>query len=139
MNISRKRIFSVLLIAVLVFTLTACGSDGGSGDSTEGDYKDGTWEAKGEMTEHGYEAVEVTTKAGKIESIDLKRIDADENEVDYDEWDGSGDLPNLKEVREDMAKEMIEKQSADVDTVAGATSSGDNWIKLVKEALDQAK
>ncbi len=133
------KVLSVLVIAILLFTLSACGSGSKESGSSDGGLKDGTYTKKSEMTDHGYEEVDVVIKDGKIESVNLKRIGADEKEVNYDEWDGSADLPNLKDIRVEMSEAMVEKQSADVDSISGATSSGDKWKALVSEALEEAK
>lgn len=129
-----KKLFSVLLIATMMFSLTACGGKDGA-------LKDGSYNAASEMTDYGYEEVEVTVKDGKISDVVLKRMNPDETEVDYDEWDGTSEdgKPNLKEAREEVANAIVEKQSTDVDNVAGATSSVDKWKELVDEALKEAK
>lgn len=133
-----KLLLSLFIIASLALTLVGCGS---SGDNQGGDttYKDGTYYGEGEHREHGYEAAEVTIEGGKITNIVLKRMTADGEEVNYDEWTGEGDRPNLKQFKEDMAKEMIEKQTYDVDAIATATQTSEGWKQAVKNALDQAK
>ncbi|NLX63013.1 MAG: FMN-binding protein [Tissierellia bacterium] len=130
----KNRFFLTLLVLMLAMFLVACGSDS-SDDVT---YKDGTYYGEGEHREHGYEAAEVTIEDGKITNIVLKRMTADGQEVNYDEWTG-GDRPNLKQIREDLAKEMIEKQSYDVDAIATATQSCEGWKDAVKNALAQAR
>jgi len=133
-----RLLLSLLLIVSLALALSACTSsqDSGNGDAT---YKDGTYTGEGEHREHGYEAAEVTIEGGKITKIVLKRMTADGEEVNYDEWTGEGDRPNLKQFREDMAEEMIEKQTYDVDVIATATQTSEGWKQAVKNALDQAK
>lgn len=132
-----KIILSVLVIASLTMTLTACG---GSSDSRNiGDYNDGTYIGQSEKREFGYEEAEVTIKDGKIEDIVLKRMTPDGEEVDYNEWTGEDDKPNLKQFKEDVSKNMLEKQSYDVDTVATATETVNGWKEAVKNALEQAK
>ncbi len=61
------------------------------------------------------------------------------DEVDYDEWTGEDDKPNLKQFKEDLAKEMIEKQTYEVDAIATATETSEGWKEAVKNALEQAK
>ncbi len=131
-----KIILAVLVITSLTVFLTACGSK----DSSNGvAYKDGTYTGEGEKREFGYELAEVTVKDGEITDIVLKRMNPDGTEVDYDEWTGEDDKPNLKQFREDVAKEMIEKQDYEVDTVATATQTVEGWKEAVKNALEQAK
>lgn len=130
----KTRWYLTLLIVILAVVLTACSSD----SSEDVAYKDGTYYGESEHREHGYEAAEVTIEDGKIANIVLKRMTADGEEVNYDEWTGD-DRPNLKQIREDLAKAMIEKQSYDVDAIATATQSCEGWKDAVKEALDQAR
>jgi len=125
----------VLLVAVMVMALTACGSND-TGDTT---YKDGTYYGEGEHREHGYEAAEVTIEDGKIVNIVLKRMTAEGEEVNYDEWTGENNRPNLKQIREDLAQEMIDKQTYEVDAIATATQSCKGWKEAVKNALEDAK
>ncbi len=142
MKKSIKLFFSLLLITSLALTLAACGTseDNQDEDVTENvTYKDGTYYGEGEHREHGYEAAEVTIEGGKITNIVLKRMTAEGEEVNYDEWTGEGDRPNLKQFKEDMANEMIEKQTYDVDAIATATQTSEGWKQAVKNALDQAK
>ncbi len=137
MRKSSKLILSVLVIASLTMLLTACG--GSNEPSGVGDYNDGTYVGQSEKREFGYEEAEVTIKDGKIEDIVLKRMTPEGEEVDYDEWTGEDDRPNLKQFKEDVAKEMLEKQSYEVDTIATATQTVDGWKEAVKNALEQAK
>lgn len=117
-------------------TLTACGSK----DSGEGvTYKDGTYVGQSEKREFGYEEAEVTIVDGQIADIVLKRMTPEGDEVNYDEWTGDDDKPNLKQFKEDVAKEMLEKQSYEVDTIATATETVEGWKVAVKNALEQAK
>lgn len=136
-----KRVTKVLLaisiIALLTVTLAACGSS----DTSNGDviYNDGTYIGESEKREFGYEEAEVTIEGGEITNIVLKRMTPEGDEVDYDEWTGEDDRPNLKQFKEDLAEEMIEKQSYDVDAIATATETSQGWKEAVKNALEQAK
>mgnify|MGYP001174094265 FL=1 len=117
-------------------TLTACGSkDSGKGAT----YKDGTYVGQSEKREFGYEEAEVTIVDGQIADIVLKRMTPEGDEVNYDEWTGDDEKPNLKQFKEDVAKEMLEKQSYEVDTIATATETVEGWKVAVKNALEQAK
>ncbi|WP_054749827.1 FMN-binding protein [Ruminiclostridium josui] len=109
-----------------------------------GSYKDGTYSAKGDPWENGQEEAIVTVKDGKITDVSLKRLTKDgKSEVDYSLFDGKvhdgKQYPNLKEFKETMAKNMVEKQSAQVDTIAGATTTTKNWSIAAQKALDKAK
>ena len=86
----------------------------------------------------------VTVKNGKISGVSLKRLTKDgKAEVDYSLFDGKvhngKQYPNLKEFKETMAKNMVEKQSAQVDTIASATTTTKNWTIAAQRALDKAK
>lgn len=109
-----------------------------------GQYKDGTYSAKGDPWENGQEEALVTVKNGKISDVTLKRLTKDgKKEVDYSLFDGKvhngKTYPNLSEFRVAMAKKMVEKQSTQVDTIAGATTTTKNWMVAAQRALDQAK
>lgn len=133
-----KVLLTVLVVTVLAVSLTACGS--GKSPNSDVTYKDGTYTGESTKREFGYEAAEVTIEDGKITDIELKRLTPDDTEVDYDEWTGEGedDKPNLKQYRIDLANEMIEKQTYEVDAIATATDSSEGWKEAVKNALNQA-
>jgi major membrane immunogen (membrane-anchored lipoprotein) len=98
----------------------------------------------GDYNKDGQEEALVTVKNGKISDVTLKRLNKDgKTEVDYSLFDGKvhngKTYPNLKEFRVTMAKKMVEKQSTQVETIAGATTSTKNWMVAAQRALDQAK
>lgn len=103
-------------------------------------YKDGTYDEKHKSTKPGYEEAVVTIKGGKIANIDLKRLDDNQKEVNYNDWDGTKNgFPNLKKYRLDLANAMIAKQSADVNVISGATASSNGWKAAVSAALSKAQ
>lgn len=117
-----------------------------TGDTTTDDtmkWKDGTYTGEGDPWEYGSEDSTVTVKDGRMTDITLKRYDKEGKEVDYEMWTGAEvdgkTYPNLKQYREDMAKKMMDAQSTEVDSIAGATVSCDNWKLATKRALDKAK
>lgn len=133
-----KLFLALFVIAAMSLTLVACGaSDETSGDDVA--YNDGTYYGESEHREHGYEAAEVTIEGGKITNIVLMRMTADGEEVDYEEWTGENDRPNLKQIREDLAQSMIDNQTYDVDAISTATQSTEAWKDAVKQALEEAK
>lgn len=131
----RNKIFFLLLTLLFAISLTACTSD----DSEDVVYNDGTYYGEGEHREYGYETAEVTIEDGKITNIVLRRMTADGEEVNYEEWTGEDDKPNLKDIREELAQEMIDKQTYEVDAIATATESCEGWKDAVREALEDAK
>lgn len=102
-------------------------------------YKDGIYDVVHKSSKPGYEEAVVTIKDGKIQDIILKRLDNNKKEVDYNKWDGTGDFPNLKKYRIDLANAMINAQSADVDVISGATQSSNGWKAAVSSALSKAQ
>jgi uncharacterized protein with FMN-binding domain len=106
---------------------------------TGGKYKDGIYDVKHKSTKPGYEEAIVTIQNGKIQNIELKRLDDNSQEVNYDQWNGTTDYPNLKQDRLDLASAILAKQSPDVDTISGATQSSNGWIAAVTDALKQAE
>lgn len=138
-----KKALGIVLTSVLVLALAGCGAKTADTatitTTTEGvaTYKDGTYDAKMANEKTGYDQAVVTIKDGKIENVDLKRLDDESQEVDYAFFDGKK-APNLKEYKQDLAKAIIEKQSADVDTISGATLSTAGWKQAVSDALVKA-
>lgn len=102
-------------------------------------YKNGVYDAIHKSLLTGYEEALVTIKDDIILNIELKRLDQNQVEVNYNDWDGSGERPNLKQYRLDLAKAMVDKQSTAVDSISGATKSSIGWKAAVDEALLKAK
>ena len=96
-------------------------------------------EIKHKSTKSGYEEAIVTIKNSKIVNIDLKRLDDKQKEVNYNDWDGTKDYPNLKKYRMDLAKEMLAKKSPNVEVITGATQSSNGWKAAVSAALAKAQ
>ncbi|MTI48680.1 FMN-binding protein [Sporosalibacterium faouarense] len=159
-----KRFLVFLLVLVMIFSFTACANDNTDdepdndndnvGDDNNGDvsddeddentltYEDGTYTGMGEKWEHGQESSTVVIEDGQIVSVDLKRLNEDGEEVDYNNWTGEeidgATYPNLKEYRVTMGDTMVEEQTYDVDTIAGATVSTANWKVATERALNEA-
>ncbi len=141
-----KKIVSLAIAGFLALGLGACGTGGNDGQQ-DGDsqqvYKDGIYEGAAEPWDHGAESATVEIADGKIKSIVLKRLDTDGVEVDYEDWKGQeidGRLyPDLNKYRTDMANDIIKKQSYDVDTISGATTTTKNWKVSVQKALEKAR
>jgi uncharacterized protein with FMN-binding domain len=138
----------IIFLLVFIFALSGCGTkkntdnntNNGSNTGQNVEYKDGVYDVKKTSTKFGYEEAIVTIKDSKIESIDLKRLDANQAEINYEEWNGTtGGRPNLKQARVDLAAEMVKQQSSEVDAISGATQSSNNWKAAVAEALSKAK
>lgn len=135
-----KRLISLLLISILILVVAGCVA---ANNGTAANYKDGTYTGAGDPWTNGSEDATVTIKGGKIEGVVLRRLDGTGKEVDYNVFNGgtiSGKTyPDLKKFRVDMAKAMVDKQTYNVDTISGATTSTTNWKVAVQRALDKAK
>lgn len=140
-----KKAIGIILSSALVFSLAGCGaksadtaSNAASTTGGAATYKDGTYDVKNKSEKPGFEEAVVTIKEGKIQNIDLKRLDNNSKEINYDEWNGQGGKPNLKQARQDLAKAMVEKQSTNVDAMSGATVTSNGWKKAASDALAKA-
>lgn len=92
--------------------------------STSGAYKDGEYLGKASAY-NGNVEVKVTISGGKITAIDIVKTKDDE-EYFFD-------------AQKRVIPEILEKQSTDVDTVAGATTSCEGICHAVQKALEEAK
>jgi len=92
--------------------------------SVQGSFKDGVYEGTGKGN-NGDITVEVTVEGGNIVSVTLKE---------------HGETAGIYEAAEKgVVADIIAKQTADVDTVSGATNSSKGIIEAVKAALEGAK
>ena len=108
---------------------SANSSDGSSNsqadaNSASGAYKDGEYLGKASAY-NGNVEVKVTISGGKITAIDIVKTKDDE---DY-----------FFDAQKKVIPEILEKQSTDVDAVAGATTSSEGIAHAVQKALEQAK
>ena len=99
-------------------------SQGSDANSTSGSYKDGEYLGKASAY-NGNVEVKVTISGGKMTAIDIVKTKDDE---DY-----------FFDAQKKVIPEILEKQSTDVDAVAGATTSSEGIAHAVQKALDQAK
>ena len=92
-------------------------------DSKNGSYKDGTYTGEADGF-GGTVAVEVTVKDGKIEAVEVTSAEKE---------DGA-----YLAMAEDIIPKIIEAQSAEVDTISGATFSSTGIKNATEQALEQA-
>lgn len=113
------------LNAQLEVQSSGAGSDSESGsDSGDGaGYKDGTYTGEADGF-GGMVAVEVTVKDGKIEAVEVTSAEKE---------DGA-----YLAMAEDIIPKIIEAQSAEVDTISGATFSSTGIKNAAEQALEQA-
>ncbi|PZF64480.1 FMN-binding protein [Curtobacterium sp. MCBD17_013] len=122
-------------------TPAASGDDGGSssgssssGSSSSGStstatFTDGTFTGSTVSTRYGDVQVEVTVSGGKITAVTpLHLTDAEQRSVMISEQAA----PLLED-------EVLSAQSADVDTISGATYTSDAYLQSLQAALDQAR
>ena len=93
-------------------------------NSASGTYKDGEYLGKASAY-NGNVEVKVTILGGKMTAIDIVKTKDDE---DY-----------FFDAQKKVIPEILEKQSTDVDAVAGATTSSEGIAHAVQKALEQAK
>ena len=99
-------------------------SKGSDANSASGSYKDGEYLGKASAY-NGNVEVKVTISGGKMTAIDIVKTKDDE---DY-----------FFDAQKKVIPEILEKQSTDVDAVAGATTSSEGIAHAVQKALEQAK
>ena len=99
-------------------------SQNAEANSASGAYKDGEYLGKASAY-NGNVEVKVTISGGKITAIDIVKTKDDE---DY-----------FYDAQKKVIPEILEKQSTDVDAVAGATTSSEGIAHAVEKALEQAK
>ena len=99
-------------------------SQGSDANSASGAYKDGEYLGKASAY-NGNVEVKVTISGGKITAIDIVKTKDDE-EYFFD-------------AQKKVIPEILEKQSTDVDAVAGATTSSEGIAHAVQKALEEAK
>lgn len=87
-------------------------------------YKDGTYTGNGQGFNGGTTKVSITIADGKISKIDI--------------LSNGDDRQYFERASGIITKEILSKQSADVDIVSGATYSSKGIISAVKDALGQA-
>lgn len=99
-----------------------------SAASNQASYKDGTYTGNSEETPYGTVQIAVIVSGGEITDIDFLQMPSDRGHTQevtaYAE-------PYLKQ-------ETIQKQSAHIDFVSGATSTSDGYEQSLQSALDQA-
>lgn len=94
-----------------------------SAESDDSNYKDGTYQGEAEGF-GGMVAVEVTVEKGKITAVEI---------VSAQKEDGA-----YLSMAKDIIPKIIEAQSADVDTISGATFSSTGIKNASQEALEKA-
>ncbi|MGJ0846963.1 FMN-binding protein [Tissierella praeacuta] len=110
-------LLSIILVLVMTVTLVGCG------EKTPG-YKDGTYKGTGKGMNGDIE-VSVEVKDGKISAVEV---------LSHEETEGICE-PAIEQV----TTSIEEKNSTEVDIVAGATNTSNGIIEAVNVALEGAK
>ncbi|PZF58669.1 FMN-binding protein [Curtobacterium sp. MCBD17_034] len=100
-----------------------------SGSTSTATFTDGTFTGSTVSTQYGDVQVQVTVSGGKITAVTpLHLTDAEQRSVMISEQAA----PLLED-------EVLSAQSADVDTISGATYTSDAYLQSLQAALDQAR
>lgn len=103
------------------------GSGSSSSTSTIG-LKDGTYTGTSVQTRYGVIQVRVTVSGGRITDVATPQLEA---------RDGRSQSINSQAVPL-LKQEVLSAQSAQVDTISGATYTSDGYLTSLQAALDQA-
>ncbi|MEW6524737.1 MAG: FMN-binding protein [Bacillota bacterium] len=121
-----KRVLAVtVLVAITALLLVGC---------KPLTYKDGTFEAYSIANDKGYVWARVTIAKDKITAVELKEYDAVGLEKDWDIYA----YPQTKDAIAALKKAFVDKNSAKVDVVTGATSTSTKAMEAVAFALEKA-
>lgn len=113
----KKNILALFIIMLITISLVGCGNKGSG-------YIDGEYEGVG-MGNNGNIKVSVLVKSGKI---------ADVKVIEHEESEGISDA-----AMEQTPKDIVSKNSTEVDSIAGATYSSEGIKEAVNNALEGAK
>ena len=97
---------------------------GADAKNTDGCWKDGTYEGEGQGF-GGKVVVEVTIESGEITCIEVKEAQKEDSAY--------------LEMAKDIIEDIVDAQSADVDTISGATFSSTGIREAVTQALEKAE
>ena len=128
---SKSKQFLLLAVLFLVIFTTGCGSAKANESSVEneskarGEYIDGTYEGTSDVGIHPGLKVSVVVKNGFISEVNI---------IEHSETQGVGTAAIEK-----LPVKIVEAQSAEVDSVTGATLSSNAIKEAVGKALAQAK
>jgi len=133
-----KKILTLGLILILSLSvLVACQQ------SDEIEYEDGSYNAESDLDDNGWKGViDIKVEDSKITEVNYDEVDENENKKTEDE-EYSEDMDNSSGIMPEDAYEQLEEalintQNPDqIDAIAGATSSSEQFKKLAEEALNE--
>lgn len=141
----KKKLLLVLCSAVMTMSLVACGGDKPEDkpEAQKPTITDGTYEAETKADEEGKGAkVVLTVKDGKITEAKYNEFTKDgEKRTDekYNKMMEDKVKTSPAKFEPEIEKQVVEKQSAEIDGVTGATSSTAQAKQLFEAALGNAK
>jgi len=98
-------------------------------------YFNGTFMGRSRADDQGYGIALVTIKDDKITEVRLKEVTSENEFKDYVTYPWT----KVIEAKVELERRFVEKNSAQVDTYAGATHSSIKWIEAVSNALKTAR
>lgn len=143
----KKKVLLAVIASIMSLSLVACGGEKKeevNADKTAStELKDGKYEVEANADEQGNKAVLVVeVKEGKIATVNYNEISEKGNKRDDEEYNNimkekSGTNP--AEFEPALEKQLVEKQSAEIDGVTGATGSSSKFKAMATKALENAK
>ncbi|HHD2753404.1 TPA: FMN-binding protein [Clostridium perfringens] len=136
----KKKIFAILLSTLVVSNFVACGS------SNSSKLKDGEYSVEtAKADDHGYKAkLNIKVADGKITEAKYNEFNGETNAIKRDDKDYNEKMTGVSGIgpadyEPELEKALIEKQSSDIDTITGATSSSNQFKKLAEQVLKNAE
>lgn len=110
-------------------------------------YKDGTYEAKGDLQSYGNEIAVITISKGNITEVVFQRVDIKGNEIIKKTCSKAEVFDTRKQILSDdiasnihlLTNEVMKKQSYDISIPTKNKVLLLNWKLAVKRALEKAK
>ncbi len=151
----KKKLIATVCASLMAFSLVSCGGEkkeaeqptSKPAEEQEAKLKEGTYEAETKNADDRGNKAKIVVKVdseGKITNVDYNEFNAEkkENKRDNEEYNKSmkekvGTSP--AEFEPTLEKQIVEKQSAEIDGVTNATSSSTLAKKLAAEAINNAK
>lgn len=136
----KSRIISLVAVAMLSLTVLA-----GCGGDKKDELKNGTYVVESaKADDKGNKSVLTMEVAdGKISKVDYDELDKDgqgkETNEGYNKMMKDKVGTNPAEAFPKLEAAVVEKQSAEVDIVTGASSSSKSFISFVEKAIENAK
>lgn len=121
-----KKFLSLFLILALVFTLAACGNDGGATEAAAGAYTPGTYSGEGDGFGGPIKLDVVVGDDGNISAVNVN---------EHSETAGIGET-----ALETLPQQVVDNNGLEgVDGVSGATGTWEGFQAAVNAALSQAE